>query len=76
MSFYRVTYYNKGIYNELKKIVGKEIWLELLKKEEFTWLPKPPSYARNNKSYFTEEGFMVFKGKTLPLISNNLTKKG
>ncbi len=74
MSFYRVTYNNKGIYNELKKMVGKDVWLELLNKQEFTWLPKPPSYASNNRSYFTEKGYEYFRDKTLPIINKYLDK--
>ena len=74
MSFYRVTYNKKGIYNELKIRVGKDIWQELLGKEEFTWLPKPPSYASNNKSYFTEKGYEYFKNRTLPIMNKYLDK--
>ena len=74
MSFYRVTYNDKGIYNELKKLVGKDIWLELLNKEEFTWLPKPLSYASYNRSYFTEKGYEYFRNKTLPLINEYIDK--
>ncbi len=66
--FYRVTYNNKGIYNELKKIVGKDTWLYLLTIEEFTWLPKPPTYSSENKSYFTKKGFTKFKEETLPIM--------
>ena len=71
---YRVTYNNKGIYNELKKTVTKDIWLSLLSLKEFTWLPKPPTYAANNKSYFTAKGFEKFKAETLPIIYQYLDK--
>ena len=71
---YRVTYNNKGIYNELKKIVGKDIWLHLLTLKEITWLPKPPAYCTENRSYFTAKGFAKFKEETLPLITKYLDK--
>lgn len=72
---YRVTYNNKGIYNELKKVVGKDIWLNLLTLKEINWLPKPPSYCAENRSYFTPKGFGRFKRETLPLISKYLNKE-
>lgn len=55
-SYYRVTYLGKGIYNELKNNVSKEIWQSFLSSPKINWLQKPPSYAENNKSYFTEKG--------------------
>lgn len=74
-SLYRVTYHNKGIYNELKKAVNKDIWLYLLSLKEFTWLPKPPTYASENISYFTQKGFERFEKETLPIICQYLDKK-
>ncbi len=71
---YRVTYNNKGIYNELKKAVTKDIWLHLLSLKEINWLPKPPTYASENKSYFTQKGFERFKKETLPIIYQYLDK--
>ena len=71
---YRVTYNNEGIYNELKKVVGRDIWLHLLSLKEINWLPKPPTYANENKSYFTQKGFDRFKEETLPLICKYLDK--
>ena len=72
---YRVTYNNEGVYNELKKAVGKNIWLNILSLKEINWLPKPPAYAANNKSYFTEKGFDRFKKETLPIIYKYLDKE-
>ena len=74
-SLYRVTYNNKGIYNELKKVVNKNIWLYLLSLKEFTWLPKPPTYATENESYFTKKGLDRFKKETLPIIYQYLNRK-
>lgn len=72
--FYRVTYENKGIYNELKNMVDINTWKELLESNEINWLPKPPSYAENNKSYFTEKGYKKFTKNVLPIIENYLSK--
>ncbi len=74
-SLYRVTYNNQGIYNELKKVVGKDIWLYLLSLKEINWLPKPPTYATENRSYFTQKGFERFKKETLPILYQYLDEK-
>lgn len=73
-TFYRVTYKGNGIYNELKKQVSKDTWLNLLSLKELTWLPKPPNYSLENKSYFTKKGFSLFQEKTLPIILKYLAK--
>ena len=73
-TLYRITYNNKGIYNELKRIVGPKIWLKLLSLKEFNWLPKPPTYSAQNKSYFTKKGYEIFKQKTLPIMYKYLDK--
>lgn len=72
--FYRVTYHNNGVYNELKKAVNQDVWLYLLSLNEFIWLPKPPTYVKENKSYFTQKGYERFRKDTLPIISNYLDK--
>lgn len=71
--YYRVTYDGKGIYNELKNNVGIDTWKKLLSLSELTWLPKPPSYAENNKSYFTEKGYKKFTENVLPIIKEYLS---
>ena len=71
---YRITYNGEGIYNALKKHVDKDIWMQILSSNHITWLPKPPSYASNNKSYFTQKGYIKFNEETLPLICNYLDK--
>ena len=73
-NYYRITYKNEGIYDALKKQVGLEKWKELLLAKEMTWLPKPPMYSKNNKSYFTILGYEKFKKETLPLIYKYLDK--
>lgn len=72
--YYRITYNDEGIYNVLKKKVSISTWNELLNSANFKWLPKPPSYASNNRSYFTKKGYETFINKTLHLIINYLDK--
>ena len=74
-TLYRVTYNDKGIYNELKKAVNEEVWLKLLTLKEFTWLPKPPSYAAENRSYFTQKGYEKFEKEVLPIVYKYLDKE-
>ena len=73
--YYRITYEGEGIYNVLKKKVTKEEWLNLLSSEKINWLPKPPSYDFNNKSFFTQKGYDKFNDFVLPLICNYLEKE-
>jgi hypothetical protein len=72
--FYRVTYNNEGIYNALKKSVSLDVWKQLLLSDNINWLPKPPTYCANNKSYFTKLGYEKFKKEALPLICKYLDK--
>jgi hypothetical protein len=71
---YRVTYNGEGIYNALKKKIGLDTWNKLLLSNNINWLPKPPTYCSNNKSYFTKEGYEKFISKSLPLICEYLDK--
>ena len=71
---YRVTYNGIGIYEALRKKVSKSEWDILLQSKDINWLPKPKTYPRDSKSYFTEEGFSVFTKKTLPIIIQYLDK--
>ena len=73
--YYRITYNGEGIYNALKKCIALEKWQELLKSEKINWLPKPPSYAESNKSYFTEKGYDKFKELVLPIVYEHLDNK-
>lgn len=70
--YYRITYNNKGIYNELKNNVNLDTWNSILSSDKIKWLPKPPSYAENNKSFFTEKGYKKFIENVLPLIEKYL----
>ncbi len=72
--YFRVTYENKGIYNELKNKVDRNTWESILSKKEINWLPKPPSYAENNKSYFTKKGYDKFNQDVLPIIEKYIDK--
>lgn len=72
--FYRLTYDGEGIYNALKSIISLEAWKELLSSNRFSWLPKPPEYKGNYKSYFTKRGYEEFNKKVLPIISEYLDK--
>ncbi len=73
--YYRITYNGEEIYNALKKVVGMDVWKELLNNEQINWLPKPPDYSFNNMSYFTKKGYEVFEQKTLPIILKYLDKE-
>ena len=71
---YRVTYNEKGIYNELKNTVDRDTWQYILASNKINWLPKPPTYASNNKSFFTQKGYEKFIKDVLPLICNYFDK--
>lgn len=67
-NYYRIEYEGDGIYNAVKSNVDKSTWSKLLQSNGIKWLPKPPSYAENNKSYFTQTGYDTFIKRTLPLL--------
>lgn len=76
--YYRISCMGIGIYEYLKNYLisnytnGKELWLSFINSSEVNWLDKPNIYEDNNHnycSYFNEEGFQMFKEKTLPLIN-------
>jgi len=73
--YYRITYNGEGIYNALKNSVDLETWKKILSNQDICWLPKPPSYASNNISYFTEKGYEAFSNKAMPIISNYLKRE-
>ena len=74
--YWRVSYNNIGIYEALKRKLWEtnkiNAWNELKISENFTWLPVPNTYLENNRSYFTEIGYKMFVGKTLPIIKKYL----
>lgn len=72
---YRITYKGIGIYEAIRKILSETEWIEFLSNPDTKWLPKPPDYRGNYISYFTEDGFNLFKKKTLPLIAKYIDSK-
>ena len=68
VTYYRVTYNDIGIYDAFRNEVSNTVWKNFLNSENVKWLPKPPSYAQNNRSYFTERGYTEFQNRTLPEI--------
>lgn len=71
--FYRIVYdingKSLGIYEAAKKNMSWEEWKEFKSKKEVTWLPVPKGeYGKRDRSYFTKEGWVIFKKKTLPLL--------
>lgn len=66
--YYRVTYNGEGIYNALKNNVSMSTWKNLLSSDCMTWLPKPPSYAGDYRSYFTKQGYDKFMKDTYPTM--------
>lgn len=73
---YRFTLQDKnvGIYEELKRIMYNETnspdtWEEFKKSPACSWLPSPPSYGENNKSYFTKLGYDKFMSDTWPVLT-------
>ena len=73
--YYRITYNGEGIYNALKKNISLDEWKNLLKSEKINWLPKPPNYAQNNKSYFTQKGYEQFFSLVFKIIIKYLDKE-
>ena len=72
--FYRLTYNGKGIYSALKEASGMS-WKRLLKDPDITWLPKPPEYKGDYRSYFTEHGYHMYRIKTSKIMDQYLDKK-
>lgn len=73
---YRFTLQDKnvGIYEELKRIMYNETnspdtWEEFKKSPACSWLPSPPSYGEDNKSYFTKMGYDKFMSDTWPVLT-------
>lgn len=73
---YRFTLQDKnvGIYEELKRIMYNETnspdtWEAFKKSPACSWLPSPPSYGEDNKSYFTKLGYDKFMSDTWPVLT-------
>lgn len=73
--FYRVTYDNQGIYVPLKQKVGWD-WKNIKQDPNINWLPQPKvkEYGKNMRSYFTQQGYDMFRTKTIPFMSKYLDK--
>ena len=74
-SYYRITYEDIGIYEALRNNVTDEEWKSILNSDRIKWLPKPPNYEFNNRSYFTKLGYDTFTKKALPLMKKYLDPK-
>lgn len=72
--YYRITYDGDGIYNALKNNISIKVWKKLLSDKCMTWLPKPPLYNGNYRSYFTKHGYEKFMEYTYPVIIKYLNK--
>ena len=72
--YYHITYNKDGIYNALKKKITEIEWCKILSLEEIKWLPKPPVYNYDSKSYFTKKGYEKFDELVMPIIHNYLDK--
>lgn len=64
--YYRVTSNNIGVYQTFKKMANQKEWHEILNSSK--WLPKPPKYKIEYKSYFTERGFKKFMLTVFPIV--------
>lgn len=73
-SYYRVTYNDKGIYNEYKNACSNNDWAKFKNSNLATWLPLPPDYDDDSFSYFTEDGYRKFVSTTLPLFEKKLNR--
>ena len=73
---YRVTYDNEGIYQYVRKHCGIDGWKKFLSNKCNEWLPKPPSYAKDNISYFTKDGYTKFNSDVLPIMGDYINKYG
>lgn len=69
---WRVTYNGVGIYEAYKLAVSKDKWIKFKKSSASKWLPLPPKYGIEYRSYFTYEGLQKFNKLTLPVISKVL----
>ena len=66
MTIWRVTYDGVGVYEAYRASVNDADWLAFKKTSAATWLPVPPKYRCNHRSYFTDDGFGMFNQLTLP----------
>lgn len=72
--YIRITYNGNGIYQEFKENVSFNVWKEFKNSNATKWLPIPPAYEGNYKSYFTIKGYKMFMKETYPFIIKYLDK--
>ena len=72
--FIRVTYDGEGIYQAFKENVPFGVWKSFKNSNAANWLPLPPSYEGNYRSYFTTTGYKMFMKRTYPVMIKYLDK--
>ena len=72
--FIRVTYDGEGIYQAFKESVSFDVWKSFKNSNAANWLPLPPSYEGNYRSYFTTTGYKMFMKRTYPVMIEYLDK--
>ena len=72
--FIRVTYDGEGIYQAFKESVSFDVWKSFKNSNAANWLPLPPSYEGNYRSYFTTTGYKMFMKRTYPVMIKYLDK--
>lgn len=72
--FIRITYDGEGIYQAFKESVSFDVWKSFKNSNAVNWLPSPPSYEDNYRSYFTTTGYKMFMKRTYPVMIKYLDK--
>ena len=72
--FIRITYDGWGIYQAFKENVPFGVWKSFKNSNAANWLPLPPSYEGNYRSYFTTTGYKMFMKRTYPVMIKYLDK--
>lgn len=72
--FIRITYDGEGIYQAFKESVSFDVWKSFKNSNAANWLPLPPSYEGNYRSYFTITGYKMFMKRTYPVMIKYLDK--
>ena len=76
---WRVTHKGEGIYEALKNAMWNitrtpKAWTEFKNSEACSWLPEPPLYGSNDRSYFTRLGYDTFMERTFPIMKKYLNE--
>lgn len=77
---WRFTHKGEGIYEALKNAMwnitrSPKAWTEFKNSEACSWLPKPPLYGSNDRSYFTRLGYDTFMERTFPIMKKYLNEE-